>query len=883
MAVKNFDFIVPSWLLTLVRISLLIIALHLLMPRIAICSENSSVEFDSTLLWGGGKSAGDLSRFSSEGSNQLSPGVWTITVIRNSLNVGKLTVNFVKPDKETDVVPCFTREQYRIMAVDPMRLDPSAKAWLEGSGVERCWPVGRMVEGALTVFDFSEQVLSVSIPQFFVRDVPPDYIDPALFDYGVTAGRFNYNLSTFVSAADDLGRSTYNYAALDSGFNYERWRFRYQSYFKSADGKSDFESVRAYAQTNLFDGGYELTLGEMPSYSQVFDSYSLRGVALRSDLQSGPASLSSYAPVIEGVAESNAQVTVSQNGVVIYNRTVPPGPFSLTDMSGAQYGADLDVLIVESNGTKHGFSIPYNSAAQLLRPGLSNISGSVGQVYSVSYDEYRPYVAQLVYQRGLTNTVTGYGGVLASSDYQSMNIGGALSAGVGAFSGDISLSRNTLAPSEVGASLKLGYSTYVPISKTYLNLATYRYSTEKFWSFNDMVQSVNVSRGASLADDTYFSSAYNYGYRQKQRFDISLRQQLPSKWGGVYLTGSTTAYWDKSGRTSAYRLGYNNRFGQVNLNLSASQNQYFKNSTNDSYKLRNVYTLSVSFPLGGEGKQYSSSSAQFYDESRNYQTGISGTAGERSEISYGVNAARSESTANAGEAYDYLSSDGSYRSTIGDASASVSRGPDYQQYSLGFSGGALAHADGVTFGQSLGDTVGLVRAENGEGAQIVNASGAAVNRGGYGVVPYLSAYRRNDVWLDPKGLSYDVEFTNAASEVIPAAGAIVQVEFTAKKNDTSLLEGLQFSDGRPLPFGVEVFTADGLKSLGYVGQGGRAVLQGAAESGVLLIRVSAPGELCSVSYTQIDNATQGIKTYKAQSACMVEPLTIKQKSINNDA
>lgn len=866
----------------LIRTFIAVVIVQLFMSRVAISSESESeseseaagVEFDSNLLWGGVKSVGDLSRFSSESSNQLSPGDWKIPVTRNTISLGKLTVHFVKPEQGTEVVPCFTREQYRVMAVDPRRLAPAAKIWLEGVTGERCKKVEHVIDGALAKFDFSEQVLNVSMPQLYVLDVPADYINPALFDYGVTAGRLNYNLSTFVTSTDGVGRSAYDYAALDSGFNYERWRFRYQSYLNSTNGDLNFESVRAYAQTNLLDGKYELSVGEMPAYSQMFDSYYFRGVALRSDLQSRPASLLGYAPVIEGVAESNAQVTVSQNGVVIYNRTVSPGPFSLTDLSGAQYGADLDVLVIESSGTKHGFSIPYNSAAQLLRPGLSDVYSSFGQVYSTSYDKYQPYVAQLAYQQGLTNTFTGYGGVLASSDYQSINLGGALSAGAGAFSGDVSLSRNALAAHTTGASFKLAYSTYVPISKTYLNLATYRYSTEKYWSFNDMVQSVNLSRGATLPDDTYFSSAYDYGYQQKQRFDVSLRQQLSPNWGGVYLTGSTVSYWDKPGRTSSYRLGYNNRFGQVNFNISASQNQYVQNSTNDSYGLRNVYTASVSFPLGGENKQYATSSAQFHEKQRNYQTGITGTAGERGEISYGVNTARSEmSPSSGGASYDYLSGDGSYRSAAGYASASASTGADYQQYSLGFSGGAVWHADGLAFGQSMGDTVGLVSAANGEGAQIVNASGAAINGNGYGVVPYLSPYRRNDVSLDPKGLSYDVEFADTATEVIPAAGAIVKVEFTAKKNDTALIDGLRFADGRPLPFGVEVFDAKNQKSLGYVGQGGRAVLQGLADNGLLRVRLSA-GESCMLPYKQAkssdDDAKKIMKTYTAQSACAIK-------------
>ncbi|MET1477617.1 fimbria/pilus outer membrane usher protein [Burkholderia sola] len=36
-----------------------------------------------------------------------------------------------------------------------------------------------------------------------------------------------------------------------------------------------------------------------------------------------------YAPVIRGVATSNAHVAVSQNGAVLYETNVAPGPFEI--------------------------------------------------------------------------------------------------------------------------------------------------------------------------------------------------------------------------------------------------------------------------------------------------------------------------------------------------------------------------------------------------------------------------------------------------------------------------------------------------------------------------------------------------------------------------
>ena len=70
-----------------------------------------------------------------------------------------------------------------------------------------------------------------------------------------------------------------------------------------------------------------LTLGESSSPSDVFDSVSFRGAQLASDDDMLPESLRGYAPVVRGIARSNAQVVIRQNGYVIYQSYVAPGAF----------------------------------------------------------------------------------------------------------------------------------------------------------------------------------------------------------------------------------------------------------------------------------------------------------------------------------------------------------------------------------------------------------------------------------------------------------------------------------------------------------------------------------------------------------------------------
>lgn len=45
-----------------------------------------------------------------------------------------------------------------------------------------------------------------------------------------------------------------------------------------------------------------------------------------------PSSMRGFAPEINGIAQSNARITVSQNGNVVYQTYVAPGPFSIKDL-----------------------------------------------------------------------------------------------------------------------------------------------------------------------------------------------------------------------------------------------------------------------------------------------------------------------------------------------------------------------------------------------------------------------------------------------------------------------------------------------------------------------------------------------------------------------
>ncbi len=191
------------------------------------------------------------------------------------------------------------------------------------------------------------------------------------------------------------------------------------------DGSRHWRNTQVYAQHDLTDARAQLTVGEAYTNGDILDSVRVRGIGIVSDQRMLPASQRGYAPVIRGIAESNAQVTVRQNGYVIRSTTVAPGAFQIDDLYPTGYGSDLEVTITEADGRTKTILVPYTAVPQMLREGTTRFGIWAGQV-----DEARvadtPFIFQGTVQHGVTANSTLYAGVTASNSYVSSLAGAAI-------------------------------------------------------------------------------------------------------------------------------------------------------------------------------------------------------------------------------------------------------------------------------------------------------------------------------------------------------------------------------------------------------------------------------------------------------------------------
>lgn len=781
--------------------------------------------FNSNFLVGQAQGV-DLSRF--RDGNPILAGKYSLDVYVNGEWKGKKNIEFRNVPGKDSAETCFA-----LLSLDEFGIDTSLISSDPGVTVTTCKSLSQWVPEASYRLDTSRLRMDLSIPQAALRRTARGYVDPKFWDRGINAGFLSYNFNAFNShtANSHGGSGSSNaYLTLNAGLNIAGWQLHHDSNINwRSQQSSHWQNTATYAQRAIPDVRGMLTLGDAFTSGDLFDSIGFRGAQISTDDRMLPDSLNGYAPVVRGMAQSNALVAIRQNNQLIYQTTVAPGEFVINDLYPTGYGGDLDVTINEADGSKRHFSVPYASVAQMLRPGIQRYALTAGRVRDENLSE-QPEMFQATYQRGFTNILTGYSGMTLSEGYSAVLLGSAVATPLGAFAVDVTQADTRLKSGDMsGQSYKISYSKLMAETNTHFTIAAYRYSTRGYLSLRDAVYAHdNEHRGLS-------ADAIS---RQRSEYQLTLNQGLGGKLGSLYLTGTIRDYWDRTGSSKQYQVGYNNFIGRVTYGLSVMR------TTDANNQDETRYYLNFSIPFNVGAQSISLNSALTYTD-RGYsgsRIGINGSTGEDNNISYSATLANDL----AGGTNSSLS--GEYRSRFATMNGSYSYGGDFRHSSIGASGSLVAHSGGVTMTPQRGQTMVLIEAPDAAGAIVTNTPGVRIDNHGYAVVPYVTPYRMTKVTLDPNGMSREVELESSSQQVVPYAGAITRLEFKTIKGQALIIHALA-PGGEALPFSAEVVDSHN-QVVGVVGQGSRIYLRTETLTGRLSVKWGAQlTQRCVVNYS----------------------------------
>ncbi|MHB9590889.1 outer membrane usher protein [Enterobacter mori] len=829
-----------------------------------------AIEFNDQFLLSGSTNI-DINRFAH--GNPVLPGTYRTKINLNGKLKSTVEVTF-KDNGTPRATPCITKLLLAQAGIDTSALTE------ESEDDATCIDIKKTFPGATVSYDSGKQAMDLNFPQIYVLKRPAGYVDPSLWEDGIPAALLSYDMNAWHSESNG-STSESAYMGLRYGLNMGPWRLRSRGNLNwDKDNGTKYSSQDIYLQRDVTPLSAQFVIGDSYTRGEAFDSLSLRGTRMYSDDRMLPMGSTGYAPVIRGVANSNAKVSVTQSGNKIYETTVPPGSFEINDLSTTGYGNDLLVTIEEADGSKRSFTVPFSSVTQMLRPGATRWDVGLGELNDDSMID-TPKVGYGTLYYGLNNTFTGYiGAQYSDMDFYAGILGLAMNTWIGAFALDATQSHADIEGLDTlsGQSYRLTYSKMIEATDTSFNVAAYRFSTEDYLSLNDAAQLQDSIKRQKYSNRSYDSNEALYAdyQRTKNQVQISLNQPLTSgenNFGSLYVSGTWEDYWNATGSTSNYNIGYNNSFtyGSYSLSLQRTYDQYGK-------KDDSVY-LSMSIPLNVFSHNNAGTRSGGFNNinmgirsdlkgGTNFNTSAGGNT-EDNKVSYSVSA--SSNSGNYGD-LNQISGYGSLNSAYGPLGLSASFGDDNsKQYSASYNGGMVLHSGGIAFAPgSIGDSdaLALVKASGAKGAGIGFGS-SEIGDSGYGILPYMSAYRENRVYLDITTLENDVEITNTSEITVPRSGSVVLVNFETNEGRSLILE-LQRTDKGFIPLGADVLNEKN-ESVGTVGQAGQAYVRGVEDQGVLhVVWGNSKDSKCDVHYQVLPNAQKvGLTTVLNNQQCQM--------------
>ncbi|AZC51711.1 Outer membrane usher protein fimD precursor [Pseudomonas chlororaphis subsp. piscium] len=805
----------------------LITGLALTMPGLAFSSNEAqnAPDFDLSFLQGDGEylDVAELLKYDS-----VAPGRYRVSIYVNRNLVGRKDIRFDKHSKSGRTEPCLNMEALKDIGVDLKRLSDAGT--LDEHQPEACYDLGQLIEQATVEYDAQQLQLLISIPQAAMSRSLRGYVDPELWDYGVSAGFSNYQFNGRRSEYNKNSSNNY-YLGLRNGLNIGPWRLRNESSLTYSKGQAQqFSSNRTYVQRDITALKSQLTVGESYTSSQVFDSARFLGVEMSSDDAMLPDSQRGYAPVIRGTAKSNATVEVSQNGYVLYSTNVSPGPFEINDIYPSGSNGDLQVTVIESDGSRQSFTQAYASLPQMVRQGMLRYNTAIGEYASNNDEDASPSLATMGLAYGLTNSTTLVGGLQWAEEYNAINFGVTQNTPWGAFAVDVTQSDSeNQGQTNQGQSLRLNYAKTLTATDTTLTLATYRYSTEGYRTLSDHIADLRFSDG-------------NYTGRARTRFDLTINQNLGSQLGSFYLNGTEQRYWNLPGSSRQFRAGYTNTWNSINYNVSVAHS---RNDPSSTQRDMTQVALSISMPLGPLPRSPRATSTLNYDDTGQYtaQAGINGNVMERDDTYYNLQTGYDSTSGTSGSA-------GINAVTpFASLNAGYSHGRDYQSYNVGASGSVVAHAGGINLGQPVGETFTLAEVPSVSGVKLASHNNVTTGRNGYAVVPYAQPYRTNWVSLDTRDIGADVDIKSATQQLVPRRGSVTVARFAAE-NGRRVQFALSRPDGDRIPFGANVLDEQG-NVLSITDPQGMAIALVTQEKGTLTVKWK--GKQCQAEYALPEN------------------------------
>lgn len=703
-------------------------------------------------------------------------GKYLVDVVFNHEQVGRRILTITSQDNDQI---CFSKEWLEELVL-PIKYEDLINYWDK----QRACYVLEQFPGVQVKFSISSQELNLSIPQILLKN-ENSYDN---WDYGIPGFRMAYN----VNVNKTSGGNSELFGSFDANLNAGKWVLSAKT---SAFNGQGFTFPEANISRSIGSIRGKFLAGKSIASGTLIPSFGYYGAALVSNRNMIPWQTRGYAPIISGVANTNARITIKQGEHILSSQIVPPGPYSLNNISPVGNG-HITVIIEEEDGLKSVRTYPVTTMPTLLRANDFNYSLVVGSRVNdngKTNGDRKPFAMASV-DYGFTMYTMNLATILHSK-YQNVAIGATKDLGrIGAFSASLNASRaklenNTKSSDEkntqTGISVTAKYAKGLS-NNTNLQLITYQYTGKGYIDFNS------------------FDSNKKYENQdRKSRYEAIITHNFNNSFLNFSLWRQD--YRSKNGKDIGANISFTTSIKKdISLSLSSSYEKS-RHYEKDDYSV----SMSVSVPFSiFETSQYSTSSIGYSRSGKTIaNTGISGSVSDR--INYSLNASYNDDNQNisgfVGLALDSVQT-----------GASISKNNSSMSASLSASGSVIVtQHTGLLFSREQNDTVAVVKLNNVPNVHFGNSP--ATNKAGNTAL-YVTPYNKNNIRIETENIPDNIELFNSIYNVVPTEKAIVYREFKHTVVNRYILRPT-LADGELFPIGSLALNENG-EEVGFVSTNG---------------------------------------------------------------
>ncbi|NDP42495.1 MAG: fimbrial biogenesis outer membrane usher protein [Aromatoleum sp.] len=483
-----------------------------------------------------------------------------------------------------------------------------------------------------------------------------------------------------------------------------------------------------------------------------------------------------------GQAALPSTVDVFVNNALVAQRSVPPGPFSITHIPTVTGGGNVQLVVRDLLGRETLISQPFYASSQLLATGLTDYSLEAGferNDFGTASADYGRAVGSATYRRGITDQITGElrGEVMRDQ----ATVGAAatwLFAGIGIVDGTVAVSEARGAGSGTLAAL----------------------------GFEKESGRAGLSLRAQWASEVFrLAGAGPENPIPKLQLSANAGYQFGA-WGNVNATYVSQRFRTQPNVEVASIVYSTQVAGKATIALSALRSFGSDHAT--------TFTATLSIPFNA------ATSASLAQTSRR-----GGESGASNETQFTL-----QRNLPVGEGYGYrllartpseVQANFTLQRNFGTYVAEVSRFQGETAARVSASGGVGILGGHVFASREISESFGVVRVDDypGVGILVDNQPAARTNSGGYAVLPRLRAYDVNRISIEQRDLPLDAQVDRLKIDAVPYYRSGVLALFPIRRSHGATFS-VRLDDDTALPAGatLQVIGQDEQFPMGLDGQ-----------------------------------------------------------------